>query len=323
MPRSTATDLAFLRRAAELWDDDDQEIGYHPQLFCQLALPYQDPGELGFWERRNGNVTLSVRPGVETDEQGRRHLAYPYGTMPRLLLSWLATEAVRTQKPELMLGANLSDFMSQLGMRPTGGQTGSITRLRLQINRLFDAAISVQYHGNAKVDAGLNLTVATGKSLWWSASDRNAAQCSLLPSTVWLSAEFYNHVIEHPVPVSLDALRALRGSPLRLDIYAWLTHKMSYTRRRTTVSWEQLRGQFGSQAADSRSGRFKFRKDFERQLAAVLVVYRDANVEANPTGVVLRPSQTHVAPRPSRATRIVRTNARRQRGLASVTKPRL
>jgi hypothetical protein len=42
------------------------------------------------------------------------------------------------------LGANLSDFMTQLGMTPTGGRTGTITRLRRQINRLFDAAISVR-----------------------------------------------------------------------------------------------------------------------------------------------------------------------------------
>jgi len=39
--------------------------------------------------------------------------------------------------------ANLSDFMTQLGMTPTGDRTGTITRLRRQINRLFDAAISV------------------------------------------------------------------------------------------------------------------------------------------------------------------------------------
>jgi hypothetical protein len=72
---------------------------------------------------------------------------------------------------------------------------------------------------------------------------------------------------------------------------------MSYTRRRTTVSWAQLQGQFGSQFADNRFGRARFKQDFERQLAAVLVVYRDANVEATTTGVVLRPSKTHIAPR--------------------------
>jgi hypothetical protein len=92
---------------------------------------------------------------------------------------------------------------------------------------------------------GPNLTVASGKSLWWNGTDRNADQRSLLPSTVWLSAEFYRHVVERPVPLSLDALPALQGSSLRLDI-AWLTHRMSYPRKRTTVSWEQLQGQFGS-----------------------------------------------------------------------------
>jgi hypothetical protein len=185
-------------------------------------------------------------------------------------------------------------------MTPTGGRTGSITRLRRQINRLFDAAISVQYHGDPSVDAGLNLTVATGRVLWWSDSDRNADQRSLLPSTVRLSAEFYQHVVEHPVPVSLDALRALRGSPLRLDVYAWLTHRVGWLRRRTTVSWVQLQAQFGSNVADDRFGRRRFRTNFEKALQEVLVVYREANAEATSAGVILNPSRTHIARRPTR-----------------------
>lgn len=85
------------------------------------------------------------------------------------------------------------------------------------------------------------------------------------------------------MPLSLDALRALQGSSLRLDIYAWLTHRMSYLRKRTTVCWEQPQGQFGSQA-DTRQARRKFRMDFERQLKYVVTVYRGANVEVVPTG---------------------------------------
>jgi hypothetical protein len=54
----------------------------------------------------------------------------------------------------------------------------------------------------------------------------------------------------------------------------------------------QLGAQFGSQYAETRLARLKFKKDFERYRAAVLVVYRDANVEATPTGVALRPSRT-------------------------------
>ena len=35
----------------------------------------------------------------------------PYGNIPRLLLAWVCTEAVRTQSRELVLGASLSAFM--------------------------------------------------------------------------------------------------------------------------------------------------------------------------------------------------------------------
>ena len=133
------------------------------------------------------------------------------------------------------------------------------------------------------------------KDLWWSDTDRKAGQRSLLPSTVRLSAEFFEHSPRLPYRSASMRLRALRGSALRLDIYTWLVHRMFYLRRRTTVSWDQLRAQFGSQYADTRSGRFKFRKDFERHLAAAVVVYRDATVEAIQTGVVLRPSKTHIS----------------------------
>jgi hypothetical protein len=74
---------------------------------------------------------------------------------------------------------------------------------------------------------------------------------------------------------------------------------MSYLRKRTTVSWEQLQVQFGSQA-DTRQARHKFRMDFDRQLKYVVTVYRGANVEVVPTGVILRPSSTHIAGRASR-----------------------
>lgn len=300
MSRSVATDLAFVRRAAELWDDDQHEIGFVARVFCQLTLPYKDPGDVGAWVRRNGHLALTIQPRVRVDEDGGYCFEHPYGTIPRLLLTWLATESVRTKSAELTLGDNLADFMSQLGLTPRGGVRGDITRLRSQMNRLFAARMTIEDYGDPNRDVGLQLQVGYLKDLWWSDADRNAGQRSLLPSTVRLSAEFFEHIIASPVPISLDALRALRGSPLRLDIYTWLVHRMFYLRRRTTVSWDQLRSQFGNQYAETRSGRFKFRKDFERHLAAVVVVYRDANVEATPTGVILRPSRTHIAPRPAR-----------------------
>ena len=83
-------------------------------------------------------------------------------------------------------------------------------------------------------------------------------------------------LVEHPVPVSVGALRALQSSPLQLDIYTWLTHRASYATGRSNIKWSQLRAQFGSNTADTRQGRAKFREMFSRNLAYVLVVYPDA-----------------------------------------------
>jgi hypothetical protein len=290
----TGSDLVFIARAVELREDPG-EIGYHPRLFCQLALPYKDPGELPFWERRNGDFTLTVRPAIETAPDGRRRVGYPFGTVPRLMLSWLATEVVRTREAEVLLGDSLSGFMRELGMgAPTGGANGTITRLRRQTNRLFDATISAGYHGDPTRDVGHNFMIATAKSLWWSSADRNADQAALLPSTVRLSDEFYRELIEHPVPVDLDALRLLQASPLRLDIYAWLTHRNSYAKARSHITWAQLRNQFGSNTADTRQGRAKFRELFTRQLRYVLTVYPAARVDAVAEGLIVHPAPPHV-----------------------------
>ena len=120
----------------------------------------------------------------------------------------------------------LTHFMRGLGLREiTGGRTGSITRLRSSLNRLFDAVISAEYIGDPNRDVGRNFVIAEKKQLWWSESDRNPDQQSLMPSTIWLSETFYNHLRERPVPLSYQGLQVLQPyGPQALDIYTWLCH---------------------------------------------------------------------------------------------------
>ena len=42
-----------------------------------------------------------------------------------------------------------------------------------------------------------------------------------------LAEEFYRALINNPVPVDMRALRALKQSPLALDLYALATHTSS------------------------------------------------------------------------------------------------
>lgn len=295
-------ELAVLSQAAQLWDQEVQEIGYLARVFAQTCLPYRNPGDdLPEWVRHNGNLMLTLQPGParQDPKTGERiPVGYPYGTIPRLLLMWLSTEAVRTKERAIPLGTSLSDFMRQLGLSVNGGSTGNIGKLRDQIRRLFKARITVEYRESSPVDgyqreAFKQLTVADNYDLWW--SERMPTQVSLMPSYVELSEKFFEEVTTRPVPLSFEAIGALRGSPIRLDIYAWLTHRMSYLSKPSHVSWAQLQTQFGSNYQDTKQGRRKFRLDFEKQLGEVLVVYRDANVQTSHEGLLLLPSRPHVS----------------------------
>jgi hypothetical protein len=289
--RPHRTTLDVVRAAAELWDQDEQDVGYLARLFTQTSLPYKDPGDVPAWGRRNGALSLTVQPGMVANADGStRSLGYPFGTVPRLLLTWLSTEAVRTKSQELELRSSLAEFMRALGLQPSGGCNGTITRLRKQAERLFMATLTMHWDDQDST-GGLRLGVANGYRLWKSERE---GQPSSIPSFVRLSGEFYTEVTEHPVPLDLGALRALGGSPLRLDVYCWLTYRMSYLHRRSQVPWASLRQQFGSNNADTVNGRAQFRKDFLSALREVLVVYREAHVEIVKSGVVLLPSRTHV-----------------------------
>ena len=293
-------DVAFVNAAAALWGDESPDIGYQARVFAQTSLPYRDPGSLPVWGRRNGSLSLVVQPGHDVDQDGLPVSAgFPFGVIPRLLLTWISTEAVRTKDPVLPLGDSLSDFMRQLGLVPTGGKVGTITRLREQMRRLFKATIAVRYSEHDPQtgivrDAGRQSMIAAEYDLWWSSRAPLNSQPTLLPSYLRLTSEFFEEVTTRPVPVSLDALRLLRGSPLRLDIYSWLTYRMSYLRRPTKVAWDGLSLQFGSSHANTRQGRHNFRSDFERHLRYVLAVYPDAKVDVDSSGLLLRPSKTHV-----------------------------
>lgn len=295
MPRPTRTDADLVRVANAIANDDHPSISYMGRLFVQVSLPYRDPGpDVPVWTRRNGDLTLFVQPGfVQTREGDTVSVGYPSGVMPRLLVNWISTEVARTRSAELELGASLNTFMAKLNLTPTGGKNGSITKLRQQMERLFNARLSVR-RDTADKQTGIALNIAKAWELHWPSHAEHPGQTSLLPSVVQLSEDFYQQLVENPVPVSMDALIALRGSALRLDIYAWLTYRMSYLQKPTTISWESLRGQFGSSLADTRSGRAQFKRDFTRNLAQVLKVYPQARAEILDTGLKLRPSQTHV-----------------------------
>ena len=113
-------------------------LGFMARLLVQATLPHKDPGPgVSTFERSNGDLRLLIMAPPK--------IGLPWDKTPRLVLSWLTSEAVRTRSPRLELGDNLSRFMGELGLVPTGGQAGTITRLKDQIWRLFLSTIRCSY----------------------------------------------------------------------------------------------------------------------------------------------------------------------------------
>ncbi len=220
-------------------------------------------------------------------------IGLPYGSIPRMLLAWIGTEAVKTKSRTLVLGDSMSAFMRELDMVPTGGRWGSITRLKDQTRRLFGATIQCSYTNKDEGHEALqNMLIADTANLWWEPA--SADQQSLFESNVTLSETFYNEIVGYPVPVDLRALQALKKSPLALDIYGWLTYRFSYLSRPTSIPWEALQAQFGSGYPTDAQGRRNFKKNFLKQLSKVQAVYPAARASDGNNGLLLKPSRPHI-----------------------------
>jgi len=128
---------------------DAVERAFMARQLVQCTLPHSNPGNVALWSRRNGNSLLTLQPG----SKGGKLLGYPYGVLPRLLLFWLVTEAVREKRRRICLGKSLSQFMRQLGLDPgRGGKRSDATRLKNQMDRLFRARISFERVANVAPD---------------------------------------------------------------------------------------------------------------------------------------------------------------------------
>ena len=92
----------------------DPALGFMARLMTLCSLPRTNPGDQHQYKRQNGPSRLIL------SRTGEYKL--PFGTLPRLLMAWLSTEAVRTQSREISLGDSLSEFMRTLGIYSSDGR---------------------------------------------------------------------------------------------------------------------------------------------------------------------------------------------------------
>lgn len=256
----------------------EQRRGYMARELVQCTLPHSNPKDNLVHKRIDGNLTLTI--------SGHPEIGLPFGTIPRLLMLWVTSEAMRTQERKLTLGNSLSHFLREVGLSPeTGrGKRGDAKRLRDQMVRLFRSRISFEYSERTAHGAGfgwVDMGVAPKGYLWWDFDQPDAA--NLFDSWIELSEEFYKAITANAVPVNLTMAGKLKRSPLALDLFVWTTYRLYRTAdgQQITISLSDLHDQFGTEYTRLRD----FRTALAHAIEKVQGVWKDAPLELTPRGM--------------------------------------
>lgn len=246
-------------------------IDYLHSALCQVGFPRRQVDARTF-ARQSGAVSLLVEAGSLWDGSQWVEQPLPYGVVPRLVMVYLVSQAVRTRCRVVELGDSMRQFLKVLGLQTNGGSRGGYTVLRKQLASLAACRLALgMYAGSSVVTVDAKPVKRFGA---WLPDD--LCQPVLEPGTIELSEEFFNSLIACAVPLDPRALAALKHSALALDVYAWLAHRLCRVTATggTRLSWMNLREQFGNEYRSSRD----FKRELRKTLHQVKAVYPGARV---------------------------------------------
>lgn len=280
----------FLKKVQKVLEvHEDEVVTFTTSTLAQTMLPHSDPGDVPSYTRRAGHLTLTIQPYIEaTGREEYKNYGIPYGVIPRLVLLWLISEAVITKNREVPLGDSLTAFMKNLDMVPTGGRWGTITRLKEQIKKLFYSRFSLI---NSTEQGGHlhNITIADDYYFFW--NHKRPDQGTIFENKIILTESFFQEILRAPVPLDLRVIKILKKSPLALDIYTWLTYRMSYLNKPSApIPWELLALQFGSDYKAIWDFKIRFIKTLNKIIQLYPVI-----TKATEKGLVLLPSRTSIS----------------------------
>ena len=262
---------------------------------CAMSLPVRRPADdQAPIVRQDGQYTLVITPkAVLTSASGPQRLTVlgvPYGSLPRLVLIHIMTEAVRTKSRQIVLGTSFTDWMRQMGFRTISyGPRGSATLIRQQLDRLLACEWMIRWDNDSapgEKEFGIKEIKLTNE---YAGVDRKNGS---FMREIKLTEGFYDHLRQHAVPLNEHAIRQLRDSATALDLYTWLAYRLPRinAKRPATLSWQQLAVHFGNDGNNIRKFRQTVRDAWDRQVSAV---YPEARADFDTTIIRL-----HASPAP-------------------------
>ena len=251
--------LAFSNAVAKVqgYDEAKKDISYYAPELIHCTLPHSPIKERD-WIRKSGSYSLIVSSGI--DEEGVP-FGIPSGAFPRLVMSHLFTRVVATRDRRVELNSRFTSYLKEVGyVGNYRGNSRAANSIRDSLLRLLNARISFQYLDERR-RSRMNIDIAQRFDLWFDYKNPDAD--SLLGSWVQLSDDLYQALLEAPVPLRTDILAALRKSPLGLDVYMWISHRLfrmqAAGEKELTLTYGALQAQFGTGIAEENYRLFRSR----------------------------------------------------------------
>ena len=294
---------------------DEYPIGYLPGVFVQHCLFPQkrlQPDCRRWTVRTKAKVIEIVAGSYSLPGLSSQGFEVPYGIAPRLILPYIAGQAVRGRR-KVILGKKMRQFLRKLGISPGSNNYRTILQQFINLatcqivvstvtdrdeNRqeawletdIYGITRKIRYHQPLSVftdsTASGALETATGSGLRYQEFMEGK-------TTFTLSRDFYDFVRTRPTPVRYQHLLEFVRSPRRMDLYAWLSHRTYRIRPGgVKISLDALHRQFAPDI--NLASRRYFRQCLRRDIEAILTVHPGFNVQLKRDALLIFDSEPPV-----------------------------
>ena len=300
---------------------DEHPIGYLPGVFVQHCLFPQKrlPQDRSRWTVRTKAKVIEIVAGsYSLPGLSGQGFEVPYGIAPRLLLPYIAGQAVRGRR-NVILGKKMRQFLRNLGISTNSNNYRTILQqfinlatCQIVFSTVADrdknqqgAWVETDVYGITRkfryqqplsvfIDSTASGTVETaaGYGLRYQEFMEGKTRFTL-------SRDFYDFVRTRPTPVRYQHLLEFVKSPRRMDLYVWLSHRTyGISPRGIKISLDALRRQFAPDIAPT-SHRY-FRQCLRYDLDAILAVHPGFKVQLTRDALLLFDSEPPVPRRPGK-----------------------
>jgi len=245
---------------------------FQHSVLCQTFLPYRNPGaDVRIWKQKQGNVSLAIQASesYNPEKDDFEFIGLPYGPKARLILSHINSEAIRNQSRSVNVEDSMSAFIRCMGLSLDGR---TIQEVKTQLRKISTSTLSLGYSDQEK-GIQVDLKIVKAFDLWFPKDER---QRVLWPTSIQLTEDYFNSLVNHAIPLDERALAALSHSAMGLDIYAWLAQRLHRVNPKEPqfLTWKALKEQFGR----GYSQMYKFKQIFRKTLALARSQYPQAAI---------------------------------------------